>query len=54
MNDGNYERPVRNDSEEVPVFSDRELEDYLKVEEEYSKRGEMPMKGNPSPKSSLP
>ncbi|UCD71445.1 MAG: SPOR domain-containing protein [Syntrophobacterales bacterium] len=49
MNDGNYERPERNDSEEVPVFSDRELEDYLKVEEEYSKRGEMTMKGNPSP-----
>ena len=49
MKDSNYERPEKDNSEEVPTFSDRELEDYLKVEEEYLKTGETPMEGNPSP-----
>ena len=39
MKDGNHERPEKDDSEEVPVFSDRDLEDYLRVEEEYSGGG---------------
>ena len=49
MKDSNYEGPEKDNSEEVPVFSDRDLEDYLKVEEEYSKTGETPTEGNPSP-----
>ena len=49
MKDNNHERPEKDTPEEVPVFSDRDLEDYLKVEEEYSKGGEMPTERDPSP-----
>jgi hypothetical protein len=49
MKDSNHERPEKDDSEEVPVFSDRDLEDYLRVEEEYSRGGEIPKEEDPSP-----
>jgi cell division septation protein DedD len=49
MKDNNHERPEKDDSEEVPVFSDRDLEDYLRVEEEYSRGGEIPKEEDPSP-----
>jgi len=49
MKDSNHERPEKDGSEEVPVFSDRDLEDYLRVEEEYSREGEIPTEEDPSP-----
>ena len=49
MKDSNHERPEKDNSEEVPVFSDRDLEDYLRVEEEYSEGGEIPTEEDPSP-----
>jgi hypothetical protein len=49
MKDSNHEKPEKDDSEEVPVFSDRELEDYLKVEEEYPEGGEISPEEDPSP-----
>ena len=49
MKDSNHERPEKDASEEVPVFSDGDLEDYLRVEEEYSGGGEIPKEEDPSP-----
>jgi cell division septation protein DedD len=49
MKDSNHERPEKDDSEEVPVFSDGDLEDYLRVEEEYSRGGEIPTQEDPPP-----
>ena len=49
MKDSNYERPERDNSEEVTVFSDQDLEDHLKVEGEYSMGEETLTIGNPSP-----
>ena len=49
MKDSNHERPEKDGSEEVAVFSDRDLEDYLRVEEEYSREGEIPTEEDPSP-----
>ncbi len=49
MKDSNYDRPEKDNSEEVPIFSDRDLEDHLKVGEEYSRGEETPKEGNPSP-----
>ena len=51
MKDDNYERPEKGDSEEVPVFSDRDLEDYLEVEEKYSNVGETPPEMDPPPQT---
>lgn len=49
MKDDNYERPEMGDSEEVPAFSDRDLEDYLEVEEKYSNVGDTPPEMDPPP-----
>ena len=49
MKDSNHERPEKDDFEEVPVFSNGDLEDYLRVEEEYSNGGEIPTAEDPSP-----
>jgi cell division protein FtsN len=51
MKDDNYEIPEGDNSEEVPVFSDRDLEDYLDVGEEYSSEGEMPREVDPPPQT---
>jgi cell division septation protein DedD len=51
MKDDNYEKPEKDDSEEIPVFSDRDLEDYLDVEEKYSSGGETPPEVNPPPQT---
>jgi cell division septation protein DedD len=51
MKENNHERPGKDDSEEVPIFSDRDLEDYLKVEEEYSNGEETATEPDPSPQT---
>jgi hypothetical protein len=51
MKDNYDETPGKDASEETPVFSDQDLEDYLKVEEEYSGGGEMPREEDPSPQT---
>jgi cell division septation protein DedD len=51
MKDNYDERSEKDASEETPVFSDQDLEDYLKVEEEYSGGGEMPREEDPSPQT---
>ncbi len=51
MKDNYDERPEKDTPEEVRVFSDRDLEDYLKVEEEYPEGAEMPMEADPSPQA---
>jgi len=51
MKDKNHESFEKDTPEEVPAFSDRDLEDYLKVEEEYSEGGEMPTEVDPSPQT---
>jgi cell division septation protein DedD len=51
MKDNYDERSEKDGSEETPVFSDQDLEDYLKVEEEYSGGGEMPREEDPSPQT---
>lgn len=42
MKDDNYEKPEKGNSEEVPVFSEKDLENYLEVEEKYSNVEETP------------
>jgi cell division septation protein DedD len=49
MMDIEDDRPEKDTPEEVPIFSDRDLEDYLKGEEEYSEGVEVPTKEDPSP-----
>ncbi len=51
MKDNYDERPEKGPPEEVPAFSDQDLEDYLKVEEEYSGGGAMPRGEDPSPQT---
>jgi cell division septation protein DedD len=51
MKDDNYEKPERDDSEEIPVFSDRDLEDYLDVEEKDSSGGGTPPEVDPPPQT---
>jgi cell division septation protein DedD len=51
MKDDNYEKPEKDDSEEIPVFSDRDLEDYLDVEEKSSMGEEAPPEVNPPPQT---
>lgn len=51
MKDQNHDGFEKDTPEEVPGFSDRDLEDYLKVEEEYSEEAEMPAKADPSPQT---
>ena len=51
MKDNYDERPEKDASEEVPVFSNQDLENYLKVEEEYSGGGEMPREEDPPPQT---
>jgi cell division septation protein DedD len=51
MKDDNYEKPEKDDSEEIPAFSDRDLEDYLDVEEKYSTGEEAPPEVNPPPQT---
>ncbi len=51
MKDDNYEKPEKDDSEEIPVFSDRDLEDYLDVEEKSSMGEEAPPAVDPSPQA---
>jgi cell division protein FtsN len=51
MKDDNYEKPEKDDSEEIPAFSDRDLEDYLDVEEKYSMGEEAPPEMNPPPQT---
>lgn len=51
MKDDNYEKREMDNSEEVPVFSDRDLEDYLEVEEKYSNVGETPPEVDPPPQT---
>lgn len=51
MKDKNHDSLEKDTPEEVPVFSDRDLEDYLKVEGEYSEEAEMPMEADPSPQA---
>ncbi len=51
MKDDNYEKPEKDDSEEIPVFSDGDLEDYLDVEEKSSMGEEPPPAVDPSPQA---
>ena len=51
MKDDNYEKPEKDDSEEIPVFSDRDLGDYLDIEEKYSMGGEAPPEVDPPPQT---
>ena len=51
MKDKNHDSFEKDTPEEAPVFSDRDLEDYLKVEEEYSEGAEMPTEVDPSPQT---
>jgi cell division septation protein DedD len=51
MKDKNHDGFEKDTPEEVPTFSDRDLEDYLKVEEEYSEGAEMPTEADPSPQT---
>jgi cell division septation protein DedD len=53
MKDNYDERPEKDGSGETPIFSDQDLEDYLKVEdeEEYPGGGEMPREEDPSPQT---
>jgi len=58
MKDKNDEGLGKDTPEEVPAFSDQDLEDYLKVEEEYSGGeeehsggAEMPREADPSPQT---
>ncbi len=51
MKDKNNEGSGKDTPEEVPVFSDQDLEDYLKVEEEYSGGAEMATEPDPSPQT---
>ena len=51
MKDKNDEGFGKDTPEEAPAFSDRDLEDYLKVEEEYSEGAEMPTEADPSPQT---
>jgi cell division septation protein DedD len=51
MKDDNYEKPEKDDSEEIPAFSDQDLEDYLNVEEKYSMEEEPPPEMNPPPQT---
>jgi cell division septation protein DedD len=41
MRDDDHEKSGRDDSEEMPVFSDRDLEDYLDTQEDYPDEEEM-------------
>lgn len=49
MKDDNYEIPEGDNSEGVPVFSDRDLGDYLDLEGKYSSGGGMPREVDPPP-----
>jgi len=51
MKDDNYEILENENSEEVPVFSDRDLEDYLDVGEGNSSGGGMPREVDPPPQT---
>jgi cell division septation protein DedD len=51
MKENNHERPGKDNSEEVPIFPDRDLEDYLKVEEEYPNGDETAIEPDPSPQT---
>ncbi len=51
MKDDDYEIPEGNDSEEVPIFSDRDLEDYLDAGEQYSSGEGVPRKVDPPPQT---
>ncbi len=51
MKDDNYKKPENGDSEEIPVFSDRDLENYLDVEEKYSMGEETPPEVDPPPRT---
>jgi len=51
MKDDNYEKPENDNSEEIPVFSDQDLEDYLDVEEKYSSGEEAFREVNPPPQT---
>ncbi|MFQ6077652.1 MAG: SPOR domain-containing protein [Thermodesulfobacteriota bacterium] len=51
MKDDNYGKPENDNFEEVPVFSDRDLEDYLNVGEEHSSGGGMQREMDPPPQT---
>ncbi len=51
MKDENYEIPEGDNSQEIPGFSDRDLEDYLGVEEMHSVGGGMPREVDPPPQT---
>jgi len=51
MKENNHEGLGKDNSEEVPIFSDRDLEDYLKVEEEYSNGEETATEPDSSPQT---
>ncbi len=51
MKDDGYEIPGGDNSEEIPVFSDQDLEDYLDVGEENPRGGGTPRAENPPPQT---
>jgi cell division septation protein DedD len=51
MKDDDYERPEKDTIEEVPVFSDRDLEEFLAIDEESTEGEETPREGDPAPET---
>jgi cell division septation protein DedD len=51
MKDDDYEIPGGDNSEEIPVFSDQDLEDYLDVGEEHPSGGGTPRAEDPPPQT---